>query len=61
MSLIEVFSRMHSEGFSFYFGGLGVELCSLDAAFASAKLFATVRGEDAMAVPMGSAAKAVTL
>ena len=36
MSLIEVFSRMHSEGFSFYFGGLGVELCSLDAAFASA-------------------------
>jgi hypothetical protein len=27
---------MHSEGFSFYFGGLGVEMCSLDTAFVSA-------------------------
>ena len=30
------FSRMRSEGFSTYFGGLGVETCSLDAASATA-------------------------
>lgn len=28
-----VFSRLRSEGFSCYFRGLGVEACSLDAAF----------------------------
>ena len=56
---------MRSEGFSFYFGGLG-ETCSLDAAL----VFATVsnrlqppashRREGKMAVPMASSAKAVT-
>ena len=35
---------MRSEGFSLYFGGLGVEACSLDAAFA----FASVRGTTAV-------------
>ena len=40
---------MRSEGFSFYFGGLGVEMCSLDASLVSAavcnrpQLLATVR------------------
>jgi len=29
------FPRIRSEGCSFYFGGLGVETCSLDAAFVS--------------------------
>ena len=32
---------MHSEGFSFYFGGLGVDLCSLDAACVSATVGST--------------------
>ena len=32
---------MHSEGFSFYFGGLGVDLCSLDAASVSATIGST--------------------
>ena len=56
------FSRIRSEGFSFYFGGLGVETRSLDAAF----VFATVRNRQQhdccvgpMAVPPGSAAKAI--
>jgi hypothetical protein len=31
-----IFSRMRSEGFSFYFVGLGVEACLLDIAFVSA-------------------------
>ena len=35
---------MRSEGFSLYFGGLGVEACSLDAAFA----FASIRGKTAV-------------
>ena len=44
----QIFSRMRSEGFSFYFGGLGVEACSLEAALPSATVrnrpqpFATV-------------------
>ena len=52
--------------FSFYFRGLGVGTCSLDAAFTTATVrnrpqqSATVREEDAMAVPMGNAAKVVT-
>ena len=56
---------MRGEGFSFYFGGLGVEMCSLDTAFVSATVgnrwqpFATV-DEDAMAVHMGSAEKVMT-
>jgi hypothetical protein len=37
------FSRMRSKGFSFYFGGLGVETCSLDVAF----VFATLRSTTA--------------
>ena len=57
------FSRMRSESFSFYFGGLGVGACLRDAAFMFAaagnrqQLSATVRDEDAMAVPI---AKVVT-
>ena len=53
---------MRSEGFLFYFGGLGVETCSLDAAFVSATVCNCPqhRGEGPMAVPMGSAAKVVT-
>jgi hypothetical protein len=64
---VDFFSRMRSEGFSFYFGGLGVGTRSLDAAFTSATTlrnrpqpFATVCDEVAMAVPMGRAAKVVT-
>ena len=55
---------MRSEGFSFYtFGGLGVEVCSLDAAFMFATVcnrlqpFATVRKRSfgrKLAVPIGS-------
>ena len=59
---------MHSTGFQFYFGGLGVGTCSLDAAFVFATVgnrrqpFATVRDEVAiMAVPIGSVAKVVAL
>jgi len=54
---------MRSESFSFYFGGLGVGACLRDAAFMFAaagnrqQLSATVRDEDAMAVPI---AKVVT-
>ena len=54
---------MRSEGFSFYFGGMGVETCSLDSGF----VFATIGirqkhdgGGDPMAVPMGRAAKVVS-
>ena len=32
------FAGMRREGFSFYFGGMGVETCSLDAAFVSATM-----------------------
>ena len=46
---------MHSEGFSFYFGGLGVDLCSLDAACVSATVGSPIGNP--RAVPMGSAAK----
>ena len=71
---------MRSERFSSYFGGLGVETCSLDAASAIASVgnrrqpsatvgnrrqpsatVATVDNEVAMAVPMASSAKVVTL
>ena len=45
-----LFSRMRSKRFPFYFGGLGVETRSLDAAFVSA----TVRN---MAVPRASLQK----
>ena len=44
-----MFSRTRSEGFSFYFGGLGVGTCLLDADFTPATIrnrlqpFATVR------------------
>ena len=54
---------MHSEGFSFYFEGLQVDLCSLDAAcmFAIFGNFSQPSAArpcaDPMAVPMGSAAK----
>ena len=54
------------ERFLFYFGGLGVETCSLNAAFVVTTVgsrlqpSATVCDEVAMAVPMGSAAKVVT-
>jgi len=57
------FSRMCCEGFSFYFGGLGVDLCRLDAPSATTTVgdplhpWATVRDDCAVAVPMGSAAK----
>ena len=60
------FSRMRSEGFSFYFVGLGVETCSLDAAFVSATVVNRLqpstsdRGEGNMAVPMVSSANVVT-
>ena len=52
-------SRMRSvgEGFSFYFGGLRVETCSLDAT----SVIVTVCNEVAMAMPMASSAKVVTL
>ena len=51
VKFISHFSRMRSNGFSFYFGGLGVG--SFDAAFTSA----TVHDEVAMALPLGTAAK----
>ena len=57
---------MRSEGLSFYFGGLGVEMCSLDAAFVSAtvcnRLQPSVsdRCDGNIAVAMASSAKAVT-
>ena len=35
-AVVRCYSRMRSEGFSFYFGGLGVQTCSLDAASATA-------------------------
>ena len=50
--------RMHGKGCWFYFGNLGVERCSLDAAFVLPSEL--VRDDCAPAVPMGSAAKAVT-
>ena len=48
---------MRSEGFSFYFGGMGVETCSLDSGF----VFATIGiRQQPMAVPMARAAKVVS-
>ena len=49
------FSRMRSEKFSFYFGGLGVETCCCFCVRNHSQLC-----EGPRAVPMGSAAKAVT-
>jgi hypothetical protein len=49
--------RSVGEGFSFYFGGLRVETCSLDAT----SVIVTVYNEVAMAMPMASSAKVVTL
>lgn len=49
--------RSVGEGFSFYFGGLRMETCSFDATF----VIVTVYNEVAMAMPMASSAKVVTL
>ena len=49
------FPRMRSEGFSCYFGGLGVETCSLDAAMPSTTIRASDRSEGLVAIPMASA------
>ena len=63
---IGLFPIAYSEGFSFYFGGLGVETCSLDVVFVFATVrnclqpSATARDDCAMAVLMESAAKVVT-
>ena len=50
-----MFPRMRSEGFSCYFGGLGVEMCSLDAAMPSTTIRASDRSEGLVAIPMASA------
>ena len=58
---------MRSEGLSFYFEGLEAGTCLLQAAFTTqvsasvCKASASVRDENAMAMPIGSAAKVVTL
>ena len=50
----KTFSRMRSEGFSFYFEGLGAERCSLDVAFVPATVCnrrqpsATIRDDGAI-------------
>ena len=54
------FCRMRSTGFPFHSGARGLRVCSLDVAPPSATVL-NQSHEVAMAVPMGSAAKAVTL
>ena len=63
--LTNLFFQMRSEGFLFYLGALGVDLCSLDVAFVFA--FATAGSTSAVGtlwgpygVPIATAAKVVT-
>ena len=63
MGMIQVYvyiynSRMQSGGFSFIFGGLGVEVCSLDVALRwQPSASATVRNGEDMVVPVANLRK----